>query len=313
MKVIFLGNSEFSVSVLKDLLESHHKVLCAFGSPDKESGRGHKINFSPLKKFCMERGLDFFSTKSISKEGFETLSKYAPDVLITASFGQILRENVLNFAPYGVVNVHTSLLPKYRGSCPVNMAIMNGEKKTGITIMKTAKALDSGDIILQEEIDIKDDETAGELLDRLSIISGKVLIKALDKMESGEATYTKQDESEATYYPMLNKDMAKIDFDKSAKEIVCFCNALNPWPVSYVQNENIFLKVYKAKIAENKWGIDQNIFSNGEVVLSSAKSGLIVKCQDGLVLLDVIQAPNGKVMMSSAYLNGKPIPPKTKF
>ena len=313
MKVIFLGNSEFSVQVLKDLLSSHHKVLCAFGSPDKESGRGHKVTFSPLKKFCEENGITYHSTKSISKDGFEILSTYSPDALITASFGQILRENVLNFAPFGVVNVHTSLLPKYRGSCPVNMAIMNGEKKTGITIMKTAKALDSGDIILQEEIDIKDDETAGELLDRLSLVSGKVLVKALDEMENGSATYTKQNESEATYYPMLNKDMAKIDFGKSAKEIVCFCNALNPWPISYVQNESFLLKVYKAKEIENKWGIDEKSYLNGEVVMSSAKSGLIIKCCGGLVLLDLIQAPNSKVMQSKAFLNGKSIPVKTKF
>lgn len=307
MKVVFLGNNNFSVSVLKSLLSSNHQVLCAFGNLDKQSGRGGKVVFSPLKSFCLQNGIEYYGCQNISKDGFEALSKYAPDALITASFGQILRKNVLEFAPYGVINVHTSLLPKYRGSCPSNWVVINGEKTTGITIMKTAQKVDSGEIYAQMQLPVLEDETAGELLDRLSTISGDFLIKTLNQIESGTLTGKAQDEEQATYFPMLSKDMAKIDFGKTAKEIQNFCNGLNPWPIAFVESADTYLKVYKAMPIENKWGVDLSSFSNGQVVLSSPKTGLIVKCEGGLVLLDSIQAPNGKIMPSTAYLNGKSV------
>lgn len=313
MKIVFLGNSEFSVEVLKSLIASEHKVLCAFGSLDKESGRGHKVVFSPLKSFCLKNGIDYHSCKSISKDGFETLTQYHPDVLVTASFSHILRENVLSFAKYGVINVHTSLLPKYRGSCPVNWVIINGEKQTGITIMQTIKALDAGDILCQKKIPISPDETAGELLSRLSLLSGEVLVKTLTDLENGKAKFTKQDESKSSYFPMLSKEMAKIDFNMTASQIQNFCNGLNPWPVAYFVLDEAMYKVYKAYPIQNKWDIDLSSFDNGQVVMSSPKSGLVVKCSNGLVLLASIQAPNGKVMESRAYLNGKKIPVGTRL
>ena len=313
MKVVFLGNNNFSVSVLKSLLSSNHQVLCAFGNLDKQSGRGGKVVFSPLKTFCLQNNITYFGCQNISKDGFENLEKYSPDALITASFGQILKKNVLDFAPYGVINVHTSLLPKYRGSCPSNWIVLNGEKQTGITIMKTAFKIDSGEIYAQKKIDVLEDETAGELLDRLSLISGDFLVETLNGIESGEIVGQPQKDEDATYYPMLNKEMGKIDFNKTAKQIQNFCNGLNPWPIAFVDNGTTFLKVYKAKPIENKWGVDLDAFSNGQVVISTSKSGLVVKCEDGLVLLDMIQAPNGKVMPSKAYLNGKAIPVKEQF
>ncbi len=310
MKIAFLGTPEFSKIVLEALYNSKHEIVCIVTNLDKESGRGHKVIYSPVKTFGLEKNIPVLQYKKVSLEGYDQIKSYNPDVLITASFGQLLKQNILDLAKYGVINVHTSLLPKYRGSCPINWTIMKGEKTTGVTIMKTNIGLDTGDIILSKELDIFPDETAGELTLRLAELGSRTLLEALDLIENGTATFTKQNEEISSYYPMLSKDMAKIDFNNSAKQIQNLCNGLNPWPICYVildEDKNERLKVYKAKPYENITNINLNNFNNGQVVLSSAKTGLVVKCADGLVLLDVIQAPNSKAMSSKCYLNGKTI------
>ena len=309
MKIAFLGSPEFSKIVLEKLHNSKHQVVCIVTNLDKESGRGKKIVYSPVKSFGLENNIPVLQYKKVSLEGYDEIKSYNPDVLITASFGQILKKNILELAPYGVINVHTSLLPKYRGSSPINWAIIKGEKTTGVTIMKTDIGLDTGDMILSETLDILPDETAGELTIRLANLGSEVLLKALDLLESNQCTFTKQKEEESSYFPMLTKDMGKIDFNNSAQEIQNLCNGLNPWPVCFVylnEETNERLKVYKAKPFESNI---ENIeaFKNGQVVLANAKNGLVVKCSSGLVLLDVIQAPNSKAMPSKAYLNGKSI------
>lgn len=313
MRVAFLGNNDFSVSVLRRLLGSSHEVVCVVGSLDSKVGRGQKVSFSPLKVFAMKNNIPFLQYRRVSSGGEEDIKSFKPDVLVTASFGQILRQNILDLAKYGVINVHTSLLPKYRGSCPANFAIINGEKETGVTIMKTALSLDSGDIILQEKLDILPDETAGELLSRLSEMGGDLLVKALDSIENGTAVYTEQNEDDMTYFPMLYKDFGRIDFNKTGEEIHDFVRGINPWPVAFVTSGDLSLKVYKASAVDNVWDIPLDEYEVGEVVLSSSKTGLVVKCKGGLVSLDEIQASGGKIMSSKAYLNGKKIMPKTLF
>lgn len=318
MKIAFLGTPEFSKIVLDKLNKSSHQVVCVVTNLDKESGRGHKIVYSPVKQYALDNNIPVLQYKSISKEGFDDIKAYNPDVLITASFGQILRQNILELAPYGVVNVHTSLLPEYRGSCPINWVVINGEKTTGVTIMQTNAGLDTGDIISQTTLDILPDETAGELTLRLANLGADLLLKTLEDIENNNYTRTPQDEAKSSYYPMLNKEMAKIDFNKTAKEIQNLCNGLNPWPICYVvldSKTNQNLKVYKAKPFEAKADlpITLKVHQNGEVVFSSNKTGLVVKCSDGFVLLDIIQAPNSKQMSSKVYLNGKSIPVGTIF
>jgi len=309
MKIAFLGTPEFSKIVLDKLHNSKHQVVCVVTNLDKESGRGHKVVYSPVKQYALENNIPVLQYKSISREGENDIKAYNPDVLVTASFGQILKPNILNLAKYGVLNVHTSLLPKYRGSAPINWAIIKGETLTGATIMKTDVGLDTGDIILSKPLEILPDETAGELTLRLAELGSIALLEALEQVENNTATYTKQNEEESSYYPMLNKEMAKIDFNCSASEIQNLCNGLNPWPICYVmlnEQTNEKLKVYKAKPYLNiPQDLNLNDYKNGQVVLSSAKTGLVVKCKDGLVLLDLIQAPNSKAMPSKAYLNGK--------
>ncbi|NCB48515.1 MAG: methionyl-tRNA formyltransferase [Clostridia bacterium] len=313
MKVAFLGSSNFSLVVLKKLLESKHKVVCVCTNLDKECGRGQKINCCPVKFFAEKNNIPVLQFKSISKEGFDAVKSFSPDVLVTASFGQILRQNILELAPYGVINVHASLLPKYRGSCPINWAIINVEKTTGVTIMKTALGLDTGDMISKEETTILKDENVEELSARLAELGGELLVETLFKLEKNEVTFTPQNEEESSYFPMLSKEMAKIDFTKSVFQIENFVRGLNPWPVAWVQVDDEKLKVFKVTKAENIWGLDLSKFKNGQVVKSSGKTGLVVKCEDGLILLDVIQPQNGKQMKSTAFLNGKKIDEKTQL
>lgn len=309
MKIAFLGTPEFSQIVLKKLFDSKHQVVCVVTNLDKESGRGHKIKFSPVKQFALDNNIPVLQYKSISKEGYDDIKAFNPDVLITASFGQILRQNILDLAPKGVINVHTSLLPQYRGSCPINWVIIKGEKTTGVSIMQTDVGLDTGDVMLTQTLDILPDETAGELTLRLADLGGDLLLKALEQIENNTQTYTKQDESKSSYYPMLNKEMGKIDFNKTAQEIQNLCNGLNPWPICYVDlnaDTNEKLKVFKAKPITNQ-NLNASDYKIGEVAVANAKKGLIVRCGDGFVLLDVIQAPNSKAMPSKTYLNGKSI------
>lgn len=307
MKVVFLGSSDFSLTVLKSLLNSQHKVLACVMGLDQKVGRGGRVEYSPVKKFCLSQDIPFFQYKSISKQGFNDISSLHPDVLVTASFGQILRQNILGLAPYGVINVHASLLPKYRGSCPANWVIINGEKQTGVTIMQTALSLDTGDMLMQKAFDIKEDETAGGLLCRLATLGAEMLPQALDLIESGKAVFTKQDENKSSYYPMLKRETSAIDFSKTAREISNYCLGLNPWPVAWTVANDEVLKVYKATPQNNIWGLDIDSYKCGEVARANGKSGLVVRCGDGLVLLDMVQAPNGKVLSSKALLNGKKI------
>ena len=305
MRVAFLGNSEFSVTVLDMLRKSRHLVVCVVSSIDKQSGRGNKIVYSDVKKYAISHNIPFLQFKSVSREGEEAIRRFMPDVLVTASFGQMLKENILNLAPYGVINVHASLLPKYRGSAPINYAIINGEKKTGITIMKTALSLDSGDMILKKDIDIGNDETAGDLLKRLSILGGELLNSALDKIEDGTAILTPQNEEEASYYPKLDKNMSFIDFDKTAKQIKDFCRGLNPWPVARVNYKGNVIKVYEATPYDNVENINLASVKSGDIVVASGKKGLVVKCSGGLVRLKRVQAENSKLMDDTSFLNGR--------
>lgn len=307
MKVLFLGTSDFSLTVLENLYNSKkHEIVGVVTKHDKPTGRGHKLISPAVKVFAEEHNIPCFQFKSISSEGFDVLSKLNAEVMITAAFGQILKQNIIDMTKYGVVNVHASLLPKYRGSSPIQWAVIKGEKKTGVTIMQTDIGVDTGDILLKKEVDILPEETSGELMERLSFVGGEALIEALDKLEKGELQREKQDESKSSWYPMLKKEDGKIDFSKSAEEIKNQCRGLNPWPICYVMlNEVDKLKVYKAEPYEIE--TDPNT-KNGQVLIADGKRGLVVKCEGGAVLLEKIQAPNSKAMNSNEYLRGKTIP-----
>jgi methionyl-tRNA formyltransferase len=287
--------------VLKALIDSRHEVVGVVTQPDKPSGRGHKLLPTPVKVLAEEYGIPVYQFKRISKE-CDVLKDLNADIMITAAYGQILRQNVLDLTPKGVINIHASLLPKYRGSSPIQWCIVKGETETGVTIMKTDIGVDTGDMIIARSISIGEQETAGELFDRLSVLGQEVLLEALDLIENGQETYTKQDESKMSHYPMLDKDSGHISFDSSAQDIVNLCRGFNPWPVAYVNlDEMNRLKVYKASIAQG----DFAAYNNGDIISCDSKNGLIVKCGDGAVSLDIIQSAGTKAMPAKDYLRGR--------
>lgn len=304
MKIIFLGTPDFSSTVLQSLIDSKHTVVGVVTQPDRPCGRGQKLIASPVKILAQKYNIPVFQFNRISKE-CEPLKSLNADIMVTAAYGQILRQNVLDLTPKGVINVHASLLPKYRGSSPIQWSIIKGEKETGVTIMQTNIGMDTGDIILAHKIPISSDETAGELFDELSKLGCECLLEALDLIESNKATFTKQDESQMSYYPMLDKDSGLIDFNKTSLEIVNLVRGLNPWPVAFVyldQEQNIRLKVYKATAVE-----DTSDLKPGSVITSDAKHGLVVKTVDGAVKLDIIQSAGTKAMSCNDYLRGHSI------
>ena len=296
LRVCFMGTPDVAATTLQQLVNSTHEVVCVVTQPDKAVGRGGRVEFSPVKKLALELGLPVFQPAKISTE-LDLLDPYKPDVIVTCAFGQILRQNVLDYAPHGVINVHYSLLPKYRGSSPVQWAIMNGETVTGVTVAKTELALDSGDIILVEKAEISPTETAGELLTRLAPIGAKLLIKALDKLkESDSDLFTPQDHAAATHFPMLKKEDGRIDWSKSANEIANQVRAMNPWPVAYFMAKGEVIRVYQASIVA------------GNLPPVATARNLLVKCGDGNFLsLEKLQAPGGKVLSVRDFLNGRRI------
>lgn len=299
MKIIFLGTPDFAVVVLESLIKSHHEILAVVTQPDKMRDRC-KITYSPVKEYALKHGIKVLQYEKISRDGVDDLRALNPDVLITAAYGQILSEEILNLAPNGVLNVHASLLPKYRGSAPIQWAIINGENETGVTIMKTAYKVDSGDILLQVKTPIGNDETAGELFDRLSVLGGEALLEALEIIENGKAMFVPQNHSEMTYFPMLKKENGKIDFNKSAFEIKCLVQGVSPWPSAYTFLNGKMLKIHKVSVADEQG-------KAGSVINADLKNGLVIACGKNAIKVEILQPENSKKMTAYDYLLGHKI------
>lgn len=302
-RVVFMGTPEFAVPSLDALLDAGYDVVGAFTQPDRPTGRGHKLAACPVKQRALERGVEVFQFERVKgQKGLDTMRELKPDVVVTAAFGQILSRKLLEVPKFGTVNVHASLLPKYRGSAPINWCIVNGEKVTGVTTMLTDVGVDTGDMLLARETEIGDMETAGELSQRLSVIGAELLIETLDGYLKGEITPVKQDESLMSYQPMLDKEMGRIDWTRSAQEIACQVRGLNPWPCAFTVINGGNLKIYLAKAIDCECDAKP-----GTVVESSAKKGLTVACGKGALEIIEMQAPNAKRMQAKAYLMGKRI------
>lgn len=308
-KVVFMGTPEFAVPSLEALVDAGYEVTGVFTQPDRPAGRGHKLAACPVKVKALERGCEVFQFEKIkTPEGVAQLKTLAPDVIVTAAFGQILTREILDIPKYGVVNVHASLLPRHRGSAPINWCILQGEKVAGVTTMLTDVGIDTGDMLLKAETEIGELETAGELTLRLAQLGAQLLPKTLEKLLSGTLQPVKQDEEASSYEPMLTKEMGLIDWNQSAEEICCRVRGLNPWPGAYTDYAAGRLKVYLAKPVKM-----QSSAAPGTVIASSPKEGLIVACAEGCAELLEIQAPNAKRMTAKAYLMGKKIEIDTRF
>ncbi len=316
MKIVFMGTPDFSAVVLEKL-NSVYQVSAVVTGLDKPVGRGYNLAPSPLKVKAIELGIPVLQYAKVSREGLDDIRALQPDIIVTAAFGQILSDAFLAIPKFAVLNVHASLLPKYRGSSPIQWSIINGDEKTGITIMKTVKAVDAGDVLLEKETEIGKKETAGELFDRLAILGGEAIVEAISLVECGKVTFTPQDESEVTHCSMINKGDGLVDFSKSAKEIDCFVRGMTPWPSAYTHIGEKTLKIFdveKVELSDLQKSNEQ--FGNakfGEVVLADKNHGLIVKVADGFIRLHVIQLEGSKRMDDTQFLLGRKIDVGTIF
>ncbi|MBS7336117.1 MAG: methionyl-tRNA formyltransferase [Eubacteriales bacterium] len=300
MKIAFLGTPDFALPSLKMLYERGDDIV-VFTQPDKPVGRKAIMTAPPVKKLALEYGLDVFQFDKIrSEEGLAALKDADPELMVTAAFGQILSKENLSVPRYGCINVHGSLLPKYRGAAPIQWAVINGEEKTGVTTMLTDIGLDTGDILLERETEIGKDETAGELFDRLAEMGAELLKETIEKLERNELEPKKQNDAEATKCSMIKKEHGHIDFSKSEKAIHDLVRGMNPWPCAYAMLEGEAVKIWRTRrIPTKKTGSKA-----GSILCADKQNGLIVKCGDGDIEILELQFPGSKRMSAQAAMLG---------
>ena len=298
LRVVFMGTPDYGVPSLEALIAAGYDVAGVFCQPDKPSGRGKKIAFCPVKQCAVAHGIPVFQPVKTRVDGVEPLRKLAPDLCVTAAFGHILSQEVLDIPRLGTVNVHASLLPAYRGSAPVNWALINGETVTGVTTMMTDKGMDTGDILMQREVAVEPGENAGALVDRLARVGAELLIETLRAIENGDCPRRKQDEALASYYPLLKKEMSRMDFAKTAKQLCDFVRGMNPWPGAYAGA----YKVLEARAED--WNGNE---APGVVLRADAKAGLWIRAGEGALNVLRMQAAGGKPMDARDYLRGHQI------
>ena len=301
MRIVFMGTPDFAVPSLEKLLHAGYEVVGVFTQPDRPKGRGNKLAASPVKECAVRHGIPVFQPVKIRRDGAEDLKALQPDLCVTAAFGQILSQEILDIPPMGNVNVHASLLPRHRGSAPIAHAILQGDRTAGVTTMMMDRGIDTGDILLTAETEIGDTETCGELTERLSFLGADLLLETLRQMEKGDLERHPQDESRMTYDPMLDKTMGEADFSASAAIVKGRINGLNPWPCVSIPFEGERLKLMRAALAEGQG-------SPGKVIVSDPKAGLVIACGSGAVRILELQAPGGKKMKAEDYLRGHGIP-----
>lgn len=311
LNILFMGTPDFARDSLEAVYNSGYNILGVVTNPDKPKGRGMKMVASPVKEFALEKELRVFQPAKIRNNiGFiEEIKKLKPDVICVVAYGKILPREILDIPEKGCINVHGSLLPKYRGAAPIQWAVLNGDKETGVTTMYMDVGMDIGDMILKEKVTIGDDETTGELWDRLSKIGGELLVKTLKQIEEGTVTREKQGDN-FTMAPMLNKEMAKIDWkNKTAQEIKNLVRGLNPIMGAYTFINGKKIKFWKVDIAKNIGYDPENIkmFKNGTVLISDQRDGLFIKTRDGILKVIEIQGENAKKMNICDFLRGNQI------
>ena len=303
MNIVFMGTPDFAVPTLNALYENKYNVQAVFCQPDKPKGRGYKLTPPPVKELALTHNTPVYQPQSLKKNGEEyidILKKLNPDCIVVVAYGKILPQIVLDIPKFGCVNVHGSLLPKYRGAGPIQWAVLNDEKTTGITTMLMGEGIDTGDMLLQSETLIGENETAAELFDRLSLMGADLLIETLKKLENGEVTPIKQDESKATHAPMLTKEMCGIDFNNNVRKIHKQICGLSDWPCATTLLNGKRLKVYKSEIVADK----QTNFAAGTII---DEKNFSVACNGGVIRFTEIQAEGSKRMKTADYLRGKPV------
>ncbi|MFA5659210.1 MAG: methionyl-tRNA formyltransferase [Oscillospiraceae bacterium] len=305
MDIVFMGTPDFAVPSLEALYASGYNVTAVFTQPDKRQGRGYRLTPPPVKECACRNGTVVYQPNSLkngdeAEKTLDYLKKLAPDIIVVVAYGKILPKELLEIPKIGCINVHASLLPKYRGAGPIQWSVLNGEKVTGVTTMFMAEGLDTGDMLLKEEITINENETASELHDRLSIVGARVLLKTLSELEKGGLKAQKQDDCLSCYAPMLSKELCPVDFSKTSREVHNQIRGLSDWPCATAVLNGKKIKLFKSEIInEEKYN---SIF--GEIV---DEKSFVVSCKKGFVRIIELQAEGGKRMRSVDYLRGNPV------
>lgn len=300
MKVVFMGTPDFAAETLKALLAAGHEVAAVVTQPDKPKGRGKELSMSPVKELAVTKGLRVLQPVKARDEAFvEQIKEIAPEGIVVVAFGQILPEVILELPKYGCINVHASLLPKYRGASPIQWAVIDGEKESGVTTMLMDKGVDTGDMLLQRKMTLAPKETGGSLFDRLSILGAELLVETLKGLEEGTIERTPQNHNEATHTKKIEKSLGKLDFCRPAKELECLIRGLNPWPSAYTQFHGKMLKIWDADVVCGGFAE----YEPGQVV-SVDKTCFIVKCGEDALAVKELQLEGKKRMDTSAFLLG---------
>ena len=311
MKIVFMGTPDFAEKSLEAIYNSGHEILAVVTNPDRPKGRGMKMFSSPVKEFAVSKNLKIYQPEKVRKniEFIEEIKKLQPDVICVVAYGKILPKEILDIPKLGCINVHGSLLPKYRGAAPIQWAVINGEKVTGVTTMYMDIGMDTGDMILKEEVSIGEDETTGELWDKLSEVGAKLLVKTLKQIEDGTATRIPQGE-DFSMAPMLNKEMSKINWNsQSAQEIKNLVRGLNPIMGTYSYLDDKKIKFWKVDVLP----LENENVENGTILKSNSKDGLYIKAKDGMIKVLEIQGENSKRMPIQDFLRGNELEEGKRF
>ena len=299
MKVIFMGTPDFAVGTLEAIIKAGHEVLLVVTQPDKPKGRSGALQYTPVKECALSHGIEVFQpTKIRLEENVAFLRKYEADIFVVAAFGQILPKSILDMPKHGCINVHASLLPKYRGAAPIQWAVINGDSVTGVTIQQMDVGVDTGDIIVTKELAISEEETGGGLFDKLAVVGAEACLEALEQIANGTATRTPQNHDEATHVSMISKEFGNIDWNRSAAEIERLIRGLNPWPSAYTKLDGKTFKIWKAKVVS-----EENDYATG-CIIHVGKGEMEIQTGNGVLSLLEVQLEGKKRMEVDAFLRG---------
>ena len=299
MKIVFMGTPDFAVGTLEAIIEAGHEVLLVVTQPDKPKGRSGALQYTPVKECALAHGIEVFQPAKIRlEENVEFLKKYDADIFVVAAFGQILPKSILDMPKHGCINVHASILPKYRGAAPIQWAVINGDAVTGVTIQQMDIGVDTGDILVIKELAIAEDETGGGLFDKLAVVGAEACVEALEQIANGTATRTPQNHDEATHVSMISKEFGIIDWNKSAVEIERLIRGLNPWPSAYTRLDGKTFKIWKASV------IAENSSEEPGCISKITKDSLEVQTGEGVLSLLEVQLEGKKRMDAGSFLRG---------
>ena len=299
MKVIYMGTPDFSVGALEAIIKAGHEVVLVVTQPDKPKGRGKAMQASPVKECALSHGIEVFQpTKIRESENVEYLRKFGADIFVVAAFGQILPKSILDMPKYGCVNIHASLLPKYRGAAPIQWAVINGDEVTGVTTMLMNEGIDTGDMIAKKQVRLAEDETGGSLFDRLADTGAELIVETMKMLEEGTAEFTPQNSEEATHTSMISKELGSIEWSKPAAEIERLIRGLNPWPSAYTRLKGKTFKIWKAQVVEVS-----SSYKPGTII-KIGKDELLVQTGEGALSLIEVQLEGKKRMDVASFLRG---------